>query len=137
MEELNNIIESLQNTVNYIKNITGNEDVKNISQTCWNWIKNKFTKKSEQTKLENFENDPDSLEMQQNLKNLINDAIIDDEINFEEIKEQTDAFEKILKEKDPQWANQYITKTNTLNVNGNNNNVFSDINGSTITLNNK
>ena len=109
MEELTIGIALLKEAGLYLKENGGNEIVKKAANDLYGWFSSKLSKNSQQKKLEDLQKDPENEAAEAQVKGLLEDAAVDEDIDVREVQQQAQTFEAVLKENDPVWYQQFTT----------------------------
>lgn len=88
----------------FLKQTGGDSAIEAGAKSVFSWLKEKFTRPSEQSKIEEVENDPDNEDMIKKLTQLLEDLQADDEQKFIELNEKIKDFEKLVGDNMPSTA---------------------------------
>ena len=99
----------------FLKQTSGDSAIEEGAKSVFSWLKGKFTRPSEQSKIEEVENDPGNEDMIQKLTQLLEDLQADDQQKFMELNEKIKDFEKLVGDKMPATA-ESINKNINSNI---------------------
>ncbi|MEO8415647.1 MAG: hypothetical protein ABI472_18435 [Ginsengibacter sp.] len=99
----------------FLKQTGGDSAIEEGAKSVFSWLKGKFTRPSEQSKIEEVETDPDNEDMIKKLTQLLEDLQADDEQKFMELNEKIKDFEKLVGDKMPATA-ESINKNINSNI---------------------
>ena len=129
MEELTLLIPALL----YLNNNGGKEVVKKGINDFYDWFKDRLSKRGKE-KLETLKAKPTDKSVQKELSEAVDEAKDYKAISAQDLKSRLEALFNLLKVEDPEWLkeSQSKIKKNTINITGNKNTIFQDVNNSQI-----
>jgi len=100
----------------FLKETGGDSAIKEGAKSVFSWLKGKFTKPSQQAKIEEVETNPASEEAVKQLELMLKDAQSDEAEKISELTGKIESFEKLVKEKMPAAHESISNIINSKNV---------------------
>ncbi|HYV93098.1 MAG TPA: hypothetical protein VE978_15085 [Chitinophagales bacterium] len=115
------IVTWLVSAAKFLKDTGADGAVKEGAKSFFSWVKGKFTRKSEQEKIETVIAAPDNEDAIKGLEQMISDTQKDDAALIASLQDQVNQFSKLVEQKMPQAAasiNNQITNSKNVVVDG-------------------
>lgn len=86
----------------FLKDTGAAPAIKTVSTGFFSWLKNAFTRKSQQETVQQIEAAPNDEKLRSKLEILLENALADNEIELQDLKKQVEDFRKVLSEQRPE-----------------------------------
>src|SRR4051812_30720263 len=96
------IISWITSASKLLKETGGDSAIKEGAKSVFSWLKEKFTKPSQQTKIDAVETNPANEDAIKLLEQMLTDAQADEQEKINELQQRIQGFEKLVKDKAPQ-----------------------------------
>ncbi|MEO8764799.1 MAG: hypothetical protein ABI416_10950 [Ginsengibacter sp.] len=100
----------------FLKETGGDSAVKEGAKSVFSWLKEKFTRPSQQTKIDDVQANPSSEDAIRQLSEMLKDAQNDDQDKINELNGKIAGFEKLVKDKMPAAHESITSIINSKNV---------------------